>query len=85
MVADVEKYPEFVPFCQKCSIVDEAFTAEEQTWLSLNEATGGTIILAKTVVGFKAFKESYISRVKCIQDRRIEVHRCPLTILHRVI
>lgn len=74
MVADVEKYPEFVPFCQKCLIVEEALTAEEQTWLSVNEAASGTIVLAKTVVGFKAFKESYISRVKCIPDRWIEVH-----------
>lgn len=58
LVADVERYPEFLPWC-----VDLRITARR-----------GNIIEADTAVGFKALRENFMSRVTLMQEQsRIEV------------
>lgn len=57
LVADVEKYPEFLPWCVR-SIVKSRSPHE---------------IVAELTVGFGPFKESYTSRVQLDRPRRIVV------------
>lgn len=47
LVADIEKYPEFLPWCRAARIIKH----EENS------------VLAELVISFKTFTESYISRV----------------------
>jgi len=51
LVADIEKYPEFVPMC-------EALTIKET-----RERGGKTLILADMTVGYKAIRETFTSQV----------------------
>ena len=51
VVADVERYPEFVPLC-------EALIVRER-----NENGDGTELIAAMSVGYKAIRETYTSRV----------------------
>lgn len=58
LVADVEKYPDFLPWCAALTIT----------------ARRGNVIEADTAVGFKALRESFKSRVTLMPaDMRIEV------------
>jgi coenzyme Q-binding protein COQ10 len=51
VVADVERYPEFLPLCEGLKI-------------RLREANGGeTILVAAMTVGYRAIRESFTSRV----------------------
>ena len=52
LVADVERYPEFVPLCQSLSI-------RQRT----RQPDGTEIVIADMVVSFKLIKESFTSRV----------------------
>lgn len=73
VVADVEAYPEFVPFCVGCRIVSSYdLTEEEANWLTNH--MGASLIFAETSVGFKAFNERYISRIKLIPGRVVEAY-----------
>lgn len=72
MVADVEKYPEFVPFCVTCVILStETPDQAEIEWKQSNPE--GKLVFAETSVGFKLFKETYVSRIKLIPQKSIEV------------
>jgi coenzyme Q-binding protein COQ10 len=51
IVADVERYPEFVPWCAGLRVESRA-----------NTPTGEELI-AETIVGFRNFRERYTSRV----------------------
>lgn len=51
LVADVQKYPEFLPLC-------EALTVE-----SRGQSEGNDIIVATMDVGYKSFRETFTSRV----------------------
>lgn len=51
LVADVERYPEFLPLC------------EALTLLSREEKQGQTVIVATMVAGYKAVRESFTTRV----------------------
>ncbi|HVU19842.1 MAG TPA: type II toxin-antitoxin system RatA family toxin [Rhizomicrobium sp.] len=51
VVADVEKYPEFLPWVKALHIV------------SREHVKGRDVLKAQMTVGFKGFQESYISRV----------------------
>jgi coenzyme Q-binding protein COQ10 len=51
IVADVERYPEFVPWCASLRIQ------------SREDTSTGAILIAETIVGFKSFRERYASRV----------------------
>jgi coenzyme Q-binding protein COQ10 len=51
VVADIERYPEFLPWCSRLRVLKR-------------EAVGGIdIVTAEMVVSYKAFRERYISRV----------------------
>lgn len=51
LVADVEKYPEFLPMCQALTV------------RSRKERDGRTILVADMTVGYKAIKETFTSQV----------------------
>ncbi|MDA8869818.1 type II toxin-antitoxin system RatA family toxin [Rhizobiaceae bacterium] len=51
LVADVERYPEFVPLCQSLTIVGR------------EERKGRDVIEARMSVGYKAIRETFTSRV----------------------
>ena len=56
LVADVEKYPEFLPLC-------EALRVRSRT-----EAPPGTLLIADMEVGFGAIRERFTSRVELDPD-----------------
>lgn len=51
LVADVEKYPEFVPMCEALSV------------RSRRERNGVTLLTADMTVGYKALRETFTSQV----------------------
>ena len=61
IVADVESYPEFVPWCAGLRILSRA----NVSW--------GEVLLAETLVGYKALRERYTSRVELEPSHRIDV------------
>jgi coenzyme Q-binding protein COQ10 len=62
IVADVERYPEFVPWCAGLRI------------LARQSASWGEVLWAETLVGYKALRERYTSRVELEPGlRRIDV------------
>lgn len=58
LVADVERYPEFLPFCK--SLVVKRRSTDE---------AGVETVVAAMSVGYKAINESFISRVKLDQQK----------------
>lgn len=54
LVADIESYPKFLPWCSAARINDR----------------DGDIVFAELVINFKAFRESYISRVELHKDTK---------------
>lgn len=62
VVADVERYPEFLPWCVGLRV------------LSRDRAGAQEIILAEMLVGYKSLRERYTSRVVLDKEsRRIDV------------
>ena len=51
LVADVEKYPEFVPMCERLTVTSQ------------RERAGITLLVAEMTVGYKAISETFISQV----------------------
>lgn len=63
LVADVEKYPQFLPLC-------EALTVRGRK----EETDGRTILVADMTVGYKVFRETFTSRVTLLPaEKRIQV------------
>jgi coenzyme Q-binding protein COQ10 len=61
LVADVERYPEFVPMCERLAV------------RSRRERAGVTLIVADMTVGYKALSETFTSQVVLRPDlHRIE-------------
>ncbi|MEL6201445.1 MAG: type II toxin-antitoxin system RatA family toxin [Pseudomonadota bacterium] len=56
LVADVERYPEFVPLCEALSIRDR------------RERDGKSIVIADMTVGYKAIRETFTSQVHLDPD-----------------
>lgn len=56
LVADVERYPEFLPLC------------EELTLLSRDDSTGRPVLIARMAAGYKAIREQFTSRVTLFPD-----------------
>lgn len=52
LVADVERYPQFVPLCENLTIRSRTANAD-----------GTEIIIAAMTIGYKLFRESFTSRV----------------------
>jgi coenzyme Q-binding protein COQ10 len=59
LVADVEKYPEFLPLC-------EALTVQ-----SRKERDGKTLLVAAMTVGYKAIRETFTTQVLLKPDEKI--------------
>jgi len=53
LVADVEKYPEFLPWCMAVRVRDRETTE------------GGERIVADMAIGFKVFRERFTTKVEC--------------------
>jgi coenzyme Q-binding protein COQ10 len=56
LVADVEKYPEFLPLCEALSV------------RSRKERDGRTVLVADMTVGYKAIRETFTSQVHLKPD-----------------
>lgn len=52
IVADVERYPEFVPLCEGLKVLSRE-----------PQADGTSVFIATMTVGYKAFRESFTTRV----------------------
>ena len=52
LVADVERYPEFVPLCSRLQIIERKPVEE-----------GTEVVLANMTAAYKAFEETFTSRV----------------------
>ena len=62
LVADVEKYPQFLPLCETLVV------------RSRKERDGQTLLIADMTVGYKAIRETFTSQVHLKpEDNRIEV------------
>ena len=59
LVADVERYPEFLPLC-------EALTVR-----SRKEREGRTVLVADMTVGYKAIRETFTSQVLLKPDEKV--------------
>ena len=73
LVADIERYPEFIPWCRAARI------------RSRNPAGSGEVLIADLVVAIKGFRETLVSRVTLERDKgRIDVRYVdgPLKRLH---
>jgi coenzyme Q-binding protein COQ10 len=58
LVADIERYPEFLPWCVATRITERS----------------GDRLVSEMVIGFKMFRERFVSRVKLDREgRRIDV------------
>ncbi len=59
LVADVEKYPQFLPLC-------EALTVR-----SRRERDGRTVLLADMTIGYKAIRETFTTQVLLKPDEKV--------------
>ena len=59
LVADVEKYPEFLPLCEALSI------------RSRKERDGKTLLIADMTVGYKLIRETFTSQVLLKKDENV--------------
>ncbi|MHA7772869.1 type II toxin-antitoxin system RatA family toxin [Roseibium sp. M-1] len=59
LVADVERYPEFVPLCQGLHVRGRKELADNRT-----------VLIADMTVAYKLFKETFTSRVELRRDMR---------------
>ncbi len=57
LVSDVERYPEFLPWCLGCRV-------KKRT---------EDIVVADMIIGFKVFREGFTSRVSLDRARRVDV------------
>ena len=64
LVADVESYPEFLPWCHAVRV------RSRETFESDN---GSTLLVADMIIGFKIFRERFTSQVNCHYPNRIDV------------
>ncbi len=61
MVADIEKYPEFLPWCVATRIRERDGERGQET------------LISDMVIGFKIFREKFTSKVICNKPGRIDV------------
>ena len=57
LVADIEKYPEFLPWCVGTRV----------------RSNDGEVVLADMVIGYKMFRENFTSEVRLSRPDRIDV------------
>lgn len=58
LVADIERYPEFVPLCESLSLNSREVQADRE------------ILVATMSVGYKAIRETFTTRVTLLPERR---------------
>ena len=59
LVADVERYPEFLPLCEGLTV------------RSRKERDGKTLLVADMTVGYKAIRETFTTQVLLNRDERV--------------
>ena len=59
LVADVERYPEFLPLCESLRVIRRQETPE-----------GGQVLVAEMGVGYKAIRERFTTRVTLDPENR---------------
>ncbi len=75
LVADIEKYPEFIPYCVALRVLDESV------------ADGQGSITAEMIVAYRAFRERFKSRVALDRARmtiRADYVEGPFRKLHNI-
>lgn len=65
LVADVERYPEFVPLCEKLKIIRRETNGPEA-----ETDANAEIIVATMTVAYKLFRENFTSRVVLDRERQ---------------
>ena len=65
LVADVERYPEFLPWCHAVRVRSRETPDEPDI--------GRTLLVADMIIGFKIFRERFTSHVSCQHPNRIDV------------
>jgi coenzyme Q-binding protein COQ10 len=76
VIADVERYPQFVPFCTGSNLYSVKTLGEPSNsarqndnrvkpWLEAGYSGETHLLESELVVGFKSFEEKYISHVEC--------------------
>ncbi|MCY4461454.1 MAG: type II toxin-antitoxin system RatA family toxin [Albidovulum sp.] len=58
LVADVEAYPEFLPWCSGLAVKGRTASGGEE------------LLIAEMTISFKIYRESFLSRVNLSRDRR---------------
>ncbi|NQV83158.1 MAG: type II toxin-antitoxin system RatA family toxin [Rhodospirillales bacterium] len=61
LVADIEKYPEFLPWCVATRIREKG------------QEDGTDMLIADMVIGYKVFREKFSTKVLCQAPQRIDV------------
>ncbi len=64
LVADIERYPEFLPWCKACRIRNREPGAGEEA---------PEVLIADMAIGFKVFRETFSTRVVRQPPERIDV------------
>ena len=64
LVMDIEHYPEFLPWCLGCRIVERS---------DAPSPFGDGFLLADMIVGYKIFREKFRSRVRFVHDKAIHI------------
>jgi coenzyme Q-binding protein COQ10 len=75
LVAEIEKYPEFIPYCAALRVVEA------------NAVDGRGSITAEMIVAYRAFREKFKSRVDLDRDRmtiRADYIEGPFRTLHNL-
>ena len=65
LVADVEKYPAFLPWCLAVRV--------RHRGIVVTTVEGEELLVADMAIGFKVFRESFTTRVQCRRPDRIDV------------
>lgn len=64
LVADIERYPEFLPWCLAVRVRRQEALEPDMTKM---------LLVADMVIGFKIFRERFTSHVTCQKSDRIDV------------
>lgn len=73
VVADVEKYPEFVPCCLATRQVELFLSDADAAYIGAAPVGARDVCYAEMTVGFKTLHDSYVSRVVLTKDEAVRV------------
>ena len=69
MIADVERYAEFLPWCDSVEVLSTSTVAP----ISPDESAQGSVVEARVTVGAKGIRQSFVSRNHMQPPDRIEL------------